>query len=210
MRQLLLITSSMFLCYIALAQEVNDTVTTTFDRSKAKQQIHLKAGFQTDFVLGNSYLASGDSPALGFNLQGDLQVYKSFLFGLGVSYSQFKNLDRNNSGLVEQTNMVFYSLSFGYLFDLNNIWTVSPHIKFANVTLNQKPAFSDKEFKEEALMFIVGGSINYQFTEAISSFIDVEFRQIYYDIESTPQLKELYDKDSFISLSIGLRYSFQL
>jgi hypothetical protein len=200
----------MFWCCIAIAQEVNDTVATTFSHTKAKHQIHLKAGFKTDFILGNSYIASGDSPALGFKLQGDLQVYKSFQFGLGISYSQFKNLDRTNSGLVEQTNMFVYSLNFGYLIHLNNVWSVSPTIKFANVTLYQKTAFSEKRFKEEALMFRAGGSINYQFTKAISSFIDAEFGQIYYDIESAPQLRELFQKDSFISLSVGLRYSFQL
>jgi predicted porin len=119
-----------------------------------------------------------------------------------------KNLDNNVSGLVEQTNLKGTFIGIGYLIPLSEVWSVSPNIKYADIKLNQKTAYLNKEFEENAAMIIIGASINYQLNNNISSFIDVEFRQLYYDIDSSAQLQEFYDKDHFLTLSIGLRYSF--
>ncbi|WP_213521473.1 outer membrane beta-barrel protein [Nonlabens sp.] len=208
MRYLLLIISLSLLSYHSIAQEVVDSLDTKWKESEIKQQFHLKAGFQTDFSLGESYISSADSPALGFNIQADWQFYKSFQLGLGMFNTYHKNLDSSVSGLVEQINLTGTSIGIGYLIPLSEIWSVSPHIKYAAIKLNQKTAYQNKELEENADMIIVGASINYQLNNNISSFIDVEFRQLYYDIDPSPQLQELYDNDHFLTLSIGLRYSF--
>lgn len=208
MRYLLLIISLFLLSYHATAQEVVDSLDANGNESEIKQQFHLKAGFQTDFSLGESYISSADSPALGFNIQADWQFYKSFQLGLGMFNTYHKNLDANVSGLVEQTNLTGTFIGMGYLIPVSEVWSVSPHIKYADIKLNQKTAYQNKELEENADMIIVGASINYQLNNNISSFIDVEFRQLYYDIDSSPQIQEFYDKDHFLTLSIGLRYSF--
>jgi hypothetical protein len=208
MRYLLLTISLFIISYPAIAQEVVDSLHTKLNESEIKQQFHFKAGFQTDFSLGESYISSADSPALGFNIQVDWQFYKSFQLGYGMFNTYHKNLDNSVSGLVEQTNLTGTYIGIGYLIPLGEVWTVSPNIKYADIKLNQKTAFQNKEFEENAAMIIMGASINYQFNKHISSFIDIEFRQLYYDIDSSPQLQEFYDKDHFLTLSIGLRYSF--
>jgi hypothetical protein len=71
MRYLLLIISLSLLSYHSIAQEVVDSLHTKWNESEIKQQFHFKAGFQTGFSLGESYISSADSPALGFNIQVD-------------------------------------------------------------------------------------------------------------------------------------------
>ncbi|WP_339687177.1 hypothetical protein [uncultured Nonlabens sp.] len=208
MRYLLLIISLFLLSHHSIAQEVVDSLDAKWNESEIKQQFHFKAGFQTDYSLGKSYISSADSPALGFNIQADWQFYKSFQLGLGMFNTYHKNLDSSVSGLVEQTNLTGTFIGIGYLIPLSEVWSVSPNIKYADIKLNQKTAYLNKEFKENAAMIIIGTSINYQLNNNISSFIDVEFRQLYYDIDSSPQIQEFYDKDHFLTLSIGLRYSF--
>jgi hypothetical protein len=208
MRYLLLIISLSLLSYHSIAQEVADSLHPKLNELGIKQQFHFKAGFQTDFSLGESYISSADSPALGFNIQVDWQFYKSFQLGYGMFNTYHKNLDNSVSGLVEQTNLKGTFIGIGYLIPLSEVWSVSPNIKYADIKLNQKTAYLNKEFEENAAMIIIGASINYQLNNNISSFIDVEFRQLYYDIDSSAQLQEFYDKDHFLTLSIGLRYSF--
>jgi hypothetical protein len=208
MRYLLLIISLSLLSCHSIAQEVVDSLNTKWNESEIKQQFHFKAGFQTEYSLGESYISSADSPALGFTIQADWQFYKSFQLGLGMFNTYHKNLDSGVSGLVEQTNLKGTFICIGYLIPLSEVWSVSPNIKYADIKLNQKTAFQNKELEENADMIIVGASINYQLNNNISSFIDVEFRQLYYDIDSSPQIQEFYDKDHFLTLSIGLRYSF--
>ena len=208
MRYLLLIISLFLFGHISTSQEVVDSLYAKSDDSEIKQQFHFKAGFQTDLTLGDSYISSADSPALGFNVQADWQFYKSFLLNFGVFQTYHKNLDSSVSGLVEQTNLQGAFIGVGYLIPLSEDWSISPVIKYADIKLIQKTADSSKEFEENAAMFIIGTSINYQLNKNISSFIDVEFRQLYYDIDSSPQIQESYDKDHFLTMSIGLRYSF--
>ena len=78
MRYLLLIISLFLLSHHSIAQEVVDSLDAKWNESEIKQQFHFKAGFQTGFSLGESYISSADSPALGFNIQVDWQFYKSF------------------------------------------------------------------------------------------------------------------------------------
>ncbi|QJP34416.1 hypothetical protein F0365_08405 [Nonlabens sp. Ci31] len=207
MRYLLLIISLFLFSHHSIAQKVGDSLNTKLNYSEIKQQFHFKAGFQTDFTLGESYISSADSPALGFNLQADWQFYKSFQLGVGMFNSSHKNLDSEVSGLVEQTNLRGTFIGIGYLIQLKEVWAISPHIRYADIKLKQQTNYQSKEFEENADMIIIGASISYQFNNSLSSFIDIESRQLYYEIDSSPQIQELYDKDHFLTLSIGLRYS---
>jgi hypothetical protein len=158
----------------------------------------------TNFYFGKNYLAKGHSnPGIGGSLTVNFYQFDNYKLGATFAKSTIKVSDIAIGGNINNTNINSLGAVLSYNHNITEIISITPHIKFSSVKLNQ---YSDIQYygQQKGSLLSLGTDVNYKVDNFVIYF-NIGYSRYFLNVNTSPEFQSYFDNSNAINLAFGVK-----
>jgi len=164
--------------------------------------------YQSPMPYGNNFIGEEYEGKGGYNFKFQVYVFKNFFVGFSYGFSYFDTKNTQLLGNYTESSVEEISGVLGYEFvPLPKVRLGINTSIFGNATLsNSIPlGYGNKDFGK---LRNFGVNLEYEFIEKLNVFVEYNWRTIKSEINVPEELASFFDKGTYKTLNIGLKFNF--